>query len=1647
MTDINTRGKLPFTIVSSSVNTGYATQLTSSVGYNIDIVNHHKDEYGSIENSPLQGPFTAQHVGGNQHRHVKLNDGSDDSDSRPEAYIISASAGSVKVYGPDINGIHKPRSLLTRDTAAKSPVNIKNIQTSGNIAGNFEHNYQVVQSVGRRITNNLINDEFIASGSLTTQFVSSSRQIYGLPEIENNSKSIFVERFNAPGGKEVSSRGTLDREGEEYAPNNSLTTRNIKVRQPYYNQLTQHSVKPFLSKLNFLDTSIVFKNVSPALSLTFGNDGLSLYTTSIDKTYQFNLTKKYDVSTAEYRGVLVVPLGYGAGIAFDDTGNFLYQASSITGIIKLYTLSVAWDISTAVFTSDLTGFNASISGILFADNGNKFYTISSTTKIIKCYTLATQWVPNSADPSTTFTDTSDIQICTGIAVKNDGKNIYVTDRYNGSVYDYTLSTAHDLSTAILTEKHFLGVTGAENFDLFLEPQTNQRLFILDRSNDRLDCYINFINDYVTEEKINKNSITTIKQVKGRNGETYATSSVNDNFWVQHAIPRTDLRYKWIADSVSSSQQPIEYQSYNLPYSISNSYNSNGAFTDLEFEQKGPFGDHLGISGAIDKDEMHVSTYTNTMYRDRKYLKFVYNGGQSIDLSNISQNISKKDFTISLWFRLPSVPNVFNDNGYYDFISYNTSYGTNQICFSSSFVYPLNAWSLQTTIPSSTTDTTELYNLNGNYSDDLWHMLSVVVSNERSISGTSQTLKNSVRNKIYIDGGLVHESIQKNIEFEISQLIVGAGVYSGNNTWDNTLIDNIDIWNTALSAQQTLETFRISKSAYGKKPRKYVEHKYNNISELQPKNCYSSRVDENNNVLFDEISGKNATLVGFTAQQVEPQSTGIISYSTYFNGPYQGASWKNIRSAEHPITRKLTTENTNIMSVVIPEGPKVITKIIRGTPVRITVPGNRKQGTILNVKESPVYTNNKPLKHKFILKDSQNINVGFELTHTYANNLQYFASNQLNLTLGLGKKERQIYDSLLEYYNGSVEANENPIDKLVGYTYSEIIFPKSGQALLKDVRQRINYITDQPGFSIDGYDRQLGTQRAFWRDDQEDRMRTRRTYITSLGDQVESVYDLPFQTPSIAALEYISESNSLEHYSTNVLLDKDFVNFSPIRTGSFIDISYKNAAELNNSLFYMDVGFGVTFTGAAYFNLLIPSFSIPEIYFFKNTSLTTRDQFNVVLTSSLYTNQTGSDPSSLRLTPKLTFEHCSFVFSQLSTPGLDVYNQFTHDLGLNRLTEKISGKNPYYDSYEDYYVDIKTLSNDNLVSYGKIPEFKISDQVSELVGEYGGDATKITLQEYLADFQFNYKSNIDRDNNDFANEDTIKIVVDGVKKLLPYNGFYPQDRSLQLVNYLKKSYLDTNAIGGGILLISEFGGTEHIFREQTDKLVNFSKEIAFLEPLYAPGMFYNLVKSGIAVDWSVYTGSLPTSSYLMPLSEKPQFKISFESLLNLQDIPLSSSNDIAENRIIKYKEVETIRNSEDYLGTTSSSFQAFFEKLGEGSPLYTLSINNFLAETINFFLKDSSLNTFISKPDSDFLSFDNNKTYYMDIVLRKNDITMCEAHSSSIADSFGKMSGRYFGPSFWTGSIDDKNRITANGLLSEGLRDPGYCAYTLSLIHI
>ena len=88
-------------------------------------------------------------------------------------------------------------------------------------------------------------------------------------------------------------------------------------------------------------------------------------------------------------------------------------------------------------------------------------------------------------------------------------------------------------------------------------------------------------------------------------------------------------------------------------------------------------------------------------------------------------------------------------------------------------------------------------------------------------------------------------------------------------------------------------------------------------------------------------------------------------------------------------------------------------------------------------------------------------------------------------------------------------------------------------------------------------------------------------------------------------------------------------------------------------------------------------------------------------------------------------------------------------------------------------------------------------------------------------------------------DSIKLRCKAIKKFVPYDGFYPAERTIQIAQEFSAS------IGPNTFLT----GTEDIaFR-------------TILKPFFAPGIMYNTIKSGVAVDYPVMTGSVEFKNIL------------------------------------------------------------------------------------------------------------------------------------------------------------------------------------------
>ena len=209
------------------------------------------------------------------------------------------------------------------------------------------------------------------------------------------------------------------------------------------------------------NVSVAARDGSP-VGLTFSPSGRRMYIIgqSTDKVYQYNLTTAFNVSTAVYTSkefYIGNTSTTGPGdltstdVKFHPEGHTMYIVGSARDTIWQYSLSTAWNITTATYASKSKSVSAQDSApqsIEFGDNGTKMYMLGSTNDRIFQYTLTTPWDISTATYASKFLSVaSQESVPLGMAFSNDGKKVLVVGSFNDDVHQYTLSTAWDISTA------------------------------------------------------------------------------------------------------------------------------------------------------------------------------------------------------------------------------------------------------------------------------------------------------------------------------------------------------------------------------------------------------------------------------------------------------------------------------------------------------------------------------------------------------------------------------------------------------------------------------------------------------------------------------------------------------------------------------------------------------------------------------------------------------------------------------------------------------------------------------------------------------------------------------------------------------------------------------------------------------------------------------------------------------------------------------------------------------------------------------------------------------------------------------------------------------------------------------------------------
>jgi hypothetical protein len=672
-----------------------------------------------------------------------------------------------------------------------------------------------------------------------------------------------------------------------------------------------------------------------------------------------------------------------------------------------------------------------------------------------------------------------------------------------------------------------------------------------------------------------------------------------------------------------------------------------------------------------------------------------------------------------------------------------------------------------------------------------------------------------------------------------------------------------------------------------------------------------------------------------------------------NGAYGYPSWKQIDNRYHPLVRNMRENNT--VSIINPETTREVTR--------------RKKG-YLGYKWSPTPTNNGDI---FGILDQYNVTTDRSvLSYREPAIVQRYAPLKLQVDMEIGGKIESVTidatyaNEKSHFSNSKLDMNlnlynygESGADLVLGslsdgtlvgdlksINYTETVYPKASNVYLPKVRSRTEYVCP------------------FWRDARSDR-------------------NQPEAEPFISSITGINVSqsawcldgrNSIEPGGDGIVANASG-NYTG--NGGMEGILQNSVNTVHNPL---------------------PSCG------------TTAAQFEAMIVATPTYNRrhmlvTGSSTRSR-----------SSAFGQSTVVATFGSGDAPWDAGSQ------SGKNPFYDTYGEYVEEMRRLGKD----YSIVPEYRMSERMDYMIAE-GGDLFEDSAlfsitgavsgsDSDVADFYTVYSHSdfmkyfdvLQADIGAKASDITVKCKAK--LKLLPYDGFYPANRTVQLATLFSQSYGSNVSMEGTI-----FSNPASTFPAAGFR--------PFLTPMFAPGIVYNTIKSGIAVDFPLLTGStnLTASAYNSRIiNANFDYRVPFEAIVE------------PEAHLANFDIIDMEPHPSCSLNATASWN-------GNGDDRYKMAMHNFVAETPDFFLENGTFTSFFSNPQSSW-DFKQGTTYKMRVKIQKSFISTGETaeiapqivSGSETICMYSRPSS--FGPPCGGGTVSDSaaQNIAASGFGGDSL---------------
>jgi sugar lactone lactonase YvrE len=176
-------------------------------------------------------------------------------------------------------------------------------------------------------------------------------------------------------------------------------------------------------------------------------------------------------------------------VAFKPDGLKMYVIGSTSDRVHEYDVSPAWDISTAVF---LQSFNvvaqeSTARSVAFRPDGLKMYIVGTASDTVYEYDVSTAWDVTTAVFLQSFDVSAQETTPTGLAFKPDGLKMYVIGAVSDTVHEYDVSPAWDVTTAVFLQSFDVSAQETNPSGLAFKPD-GLKMYIIGSTSDRVHEY-------------------------------------------------------------------------------------------------------------------------------------------------------------------------------------------------------------------------------------------------------------------------------------------------------------------------------------------------------------------------------------------------------------------------------------------------------------------------------------------------------------------------------------------------------------------------------------------------------------------------------------------------------------------------------------------------------------------------------------------------------------------------------------------------------------------------------------------------------------------------------------------------------------------------------------------------------------------------------------------------------------------------------------------------------------------------------------------------------------------------------------------------------------------------------------------------------